>query len=269
MRQQINLFNPLFLKQKKHFSAHAMARASTLIVLGSFAVVAYAGYQVSRLRNEAELTAQQLEQAQNQFKKINNEQTKQKSKLLEDEIAKLGSDVKTLNKVLETLQTGELGNTQGYSDYLRAFSRQIVGGLWLTGFSIYGAGHEIGLQGRALQPALVPVYIGRLRQENVMHGKSFSTLEMQVPQTDNVTAPYIEFNIRSSGIPKAEPTVINAKPKPAAPPVIAAAPVPAPASRAASSLLSLPSLPSADELRNMLDQPSTPEKTTALRTQKQ
>ena len=34
MAQQINLFNPIFLKQKRYFSATAMAQAGGLIVLG-------------------------------------------------------------------------------------------------------------------------------------------------------------------------------------------------------------------------------------------
>jgi hypothetical protein len=97
---------------------------------------------------------------------------------------------------------------------LRAFSRQILNGVWLTGFSIHGAGSEIGLQGRAMQPELVPAYISRLKREPVMQGKSFATLEMQLPLADQagkgdpatarqrVPAGYIEFSLQSSGMMK-------------------------------------------------------------------
>jgi hypothetical protein len=78
--------------------------------------------------------------------------------------------------------------------------------VWLTDVTLSGAGNEIGLQGRALRPELVPLYVNRLKNEAVMQGKSFGTLEMQVPQ--EAAAPsgaakakpaslagYIEFNL--------------------------------------------------------------------------
>ncbi len=113
------------------------------------------------------------------------------------------------------MQEGELGNTTGYAEYMRAFSRQIVPGLWLTGFAIHGAGSEVAIQGRALHPELVPSYLDHLKREASMHGKSFSTLEMQRPMvepgtaSDNDTTPrqlvpagYVEFQLQSAGIAK-------------------------------------------------------------------
>ena len=47
MSQQINLFNPIFLKQKKYFSVVTMLQALLLIVLGSMLFFAYARSLVS------------------------------------------------------------------------------------------------------------------------------------------------------------------------------------------------------------------------------
>ena len=77
-----------------------------------------------------------------------------------------------------------MGNTKGYSEYLRAFARQITTGIWLTGLDIIGPGSEINLRGRALQAEALPAYINRLKSEPVMLGKTFSMLEMQVPSVD-------------------------------------------------------------------------------------
>ena len=112
------------------------------------------------------------------------------------------------------VMNGGLGDTKGYSEYMRAFARQSVNGLWLTGFTMQGAGAEIELRGRTLQPELVPAYLGRLRDEAVMKGKSFATLAMGLPEKLETAqgegrasaaeaaekAPYIEFTLRSSGI---------------------------------------------------------------------
>jgi Fimbrial assembly protein (PilN) len=213
--QQINLFNPIFLKQEKLFSAVTMAQALGLILLGSAVLIAYSYYQSSSLGIQAAANTTQLALAQTQLAKVNADfGPRQKSKLIEDDIQKTETEMKSLQQVFDILQKGEFGNTKGYAEYLRAFSRQILGGVWLTGFSIYGAGSEIGLQGRALQPELVPAYISRLKQEPVMQGKSFATLEMQLPLVDqagkgdpatakqHVPAGYIEFNLQSSGMMK-------------------------------------------------------------------
>jgi Fimbrial assembly protein (PilN) len=213
--QQINLFNPIFLKQEKLFSAVTMAQALGLILLGSAVLIAYSYYQSSSLGIQATASTTQLALAQAQLAKVNAEfGPRQKSKLVEDDIQKTEIEVKSLQQVFDILQQGEFGNTKGYAEYLRAFSRQILGGVWLTGFSIYGTGSEIGLQGRALQPDLVPAYISRLKREPVMQGKSFATLEMQLPLVDQVgkaglaatkqrvPAGYVEFNLQSSGMTK-------------------------------------------------------------------
>ena len=215
MSQQINLFNPIFLKQEKLFSAVTMAQALGLVLLGSAVLIAYSYYQSSSLGIQAAASTTQLALAQTQLAKFTADfGSRQKSKLIEDDIKNTEAETKSLQQVFDILQKGEFGNTKGYAEYLRAFSRQIIGGVWLTGFSIHGAGSEIGLQGRALQPELVPAYISRLKREPIMQGKSFATLEMQLPMVDQpgkgglanpkqrISAGYIEFNLQSSGMTK-------------------------------------------------------------------
>jgi hypothetical protein len=217
--QQINLFNPIFLKQKKHFSAITMVQALGLILLGCVILSAYASFRVSRRAVEARDAAAQLTIAQAQLAKMEGAYTpRTKSQSLQDEIRKADDEVRGLQQVFGTLQRGDLGNTKGYAEYMRAFARQITDGVWLTGFGIGGAGSEISLEGKALQPELVPAYLMRLKREPVLQGKSFATLVMQVPRdgkNNNANPPvdkskavpaYIEFNLRSSSAPTDEVT---------------------------------------------------------------
>jgi hypothetical protein len=104
--------------------------------------------------------------------------------------------------VLTMLKSGAIGNTQGYSEYMRAFARQSINGLWLTGFDIIGDGTQISLSGAVVNPELVPSFIQRLGKEKVMQGKTFSTLQMQQPKKDGDRAVprYVEFNLRSTAI---------------------------------------------------------------------
>ena len=52
MSQQINLFNPIFLKQRKYFSLLTMLQALGLIVLGSLFFYGYALYQVEQFKHK-------------------------------------------------------------------------------------------------------------------------------------------------------------------------------------------------------------------------
>jgi Fimbrial assembly protein (PilN) len=198
--QQINLFNPIFLKQKKYFSALTMAQGLGMILAGSIAVAGYARVQLSALDAQAEATANQLKLSKAQLAKVSAEYApRQTSKSLESEIARMEDDVRSQQQAVDIVQRGALGNTSGYSEYLRAFSRQIVGGLWLTSFTIEGAGTDVELRGRALKPELVPSYIGRLKQEPIMKGKSFSTLAMDVPEIDVDVKPEAKSEKAATG----------------------------------------------------------------------
>lgn len=202
MSQQINLFNPIFLKQKKYFSVTTMLQALGLIVLGSMLFYGYAWYQVQQLAKQTQEMTKRYESEQKRFLNYANEFSPQRSaQMLNDELQTIEAQATAQASLLDTLKSGAIGNTQGYSEYMRAFSRQAVSGLWLTGFDINGDGSQIILQGAATGPQLLPAYIQRLSQESVMRGKSFATLRMNQPkaETDKSAArSYVEFSLQST-----------------------------------------------------------------------
>ena len=211
MSQQINLFNPIFRRQKKYLSAVTMAQALGLILLGAVLLTFYAGYRSSRLAADAAEANNQLKAVQAQLAQVTAAfPPRKKSEGLEAQIRKVEEEMVSLQKAADVLRDGQFGSTTGHAEYLRAFARQSIDGVWLTGFSIQGAGTEISLQGRALKPELVPAYINRLKREAVLQGKSFSALHMQVPRLEqvvgatekekesvSVAAPFVEFNLQS------------------------------------------------------------------------
>ena len=218
MSQQINLFNPIFLQQKKIFSSRTMAQALGVLVLGVAAMAVYANMRVSSLQRQADAGAAQLQQRQARLAAVTAEfPPRQKDPGLAAEVAEAERQLGALREVSGVLQRGELGNTRGYAEYFRALARQHVDGLWLTGLSIGGAGSEIGVRGRALDPASVPGYLTRLTREPIMQGKGFGSLQISegtrpapaagaaaaapVPAEavqDNAPAPYVEFSLQSN-----------------------------------------------------------------------
>lgn len=201
MSQQINLFNPVFLTQKKYFSVLTMLQALGMIVLGSVLFYGYALYQVAQMSKQTEEMGKRYATEQARLVNFTNEFSPQRStQMLEDELKQLESQLAVQEIQLNLLKTGALGNTEGYSEYMRAFARQAVHGLWLTAFDIAGDGAQMSLSGAALNPQLVPVYIQRLGKEKIMQGKTFATLQMQRPkqEADRPVAHYVEFNLRST-----------------------------------------------------------------------
>lgn len=204
MSQQINLFNPIFMTQKRYFSVLTMLQALGLIALGSAVFYAYAVYQVAQLSKQADEMNKRFEAEQTRLEKLTKEFDLQRSEeLLEGELNLLEMQAKVQETVLTTLKSGVIGNTEGYSEYMRAFARQSVNGLWITAFDIVGDGAQMSLSGGVVNPQLVPSYIQRLGSERIMRGKTFSTLQMQQPSKDGERAVprYVEFNLRSAAVP--------------------------------------------------------------------
>lgn len=212
MSQQINLYNPLFRRQKKYFSTLTMLQALGLILLGSLLVYGYAWYRTSGLEQRSVQTAKSYQAAQVRLAQATAEfGPRQPSKLLQDEVAQMDGQVKARSQIIDLLGKGELGNTQGFSEYLRALSRQTLGGLWITGFHVVGMGSDMAINGRALRPELVPVFINRLKKEPVLAGKTFGMLEMNLPEAEKTAdgkpalpPPFIEFSLRKMQVEPAQ-----------------------------------------------------------------
>lgn len=201
MSQQINLFNPVFLKQKKVFSSLAMAQALGVLLVGSLAMVAYGKHHVGTLENEAKTVKAQLLQKQARQTLVNAEfAPRTPSPALLAEIAEAEGQLRSLQRVSGVLERGELGNTTGFSEYYTALARQNINGVWLTGVSVAGA--EIGIRGRAMEGSMVPGYIKRLTREPVMQGKSFASLDITQGEVkgdagQSITAPFVEFRLEA------------------------------------------------------------------------
>lgn len=201
MSQQINLFNPIFMKQRKYFSLLTMLQALGMIIVGSLFFYGYASYQVDQLGQQSVESSKRYNYEQARLARYTAEfSPQQANQVLQDEVQRLEKQVIDQAELIEIMKSGVVGNTTGYSEYMRAFSRQVVQGLWLTGFRITGDATQISLSGAVLSPELLPTYIQRLGKEGIMQGKTFSTLQMQQPKVDasqGDIARYVEFTLRS------------------------------------------------------------------------
>lgn len=200
MSQQINLYNPLFLRQEKYFSARTMLQSLGLIALGLLALYAYALVQTRDLERVAGEHSQQLGAQREQLLKLSDQGS---SKLLQQEMTRLDAALAARRGMLDALQGGELGNTDGFSRYFAAFGRRPMRGVWLTGFSVGESGNEFRIRGRVLYPDLVPAYLKALNNEEVMRGRQVVELKLAArdesaargAQASPGPARFVEFDL--------------------------------------------------------------------------
>ncbi len=204
MSQQINLYSPLFRKQKKLLSAMALLQAIGLVVLAVAAFYFYLSAQNSRLEVRLADSSRQLQNELEQLKVHGAQQSPDtRVKLLAERRKKLEAEFNERTQALQTMDKGVLGRTEGYSGLLRALARLSMDGVWLTRVRFSDERGEAFIAGRATRPELVPVYLERLRREERLRGQDFSTLEItrstQASSTPAAQARFVEFVLSSGG----------------------------------------------------------------------
>lgn len=188
MSQNINLLGPAFRKQRRLLTLAAVAQFLGITLAALFGYQFYLQQQVNGLTAELRAAEGLLSSQRGYADKLRAKAAAIKPDAqLETEIGRLETELKLAREAMDALKGGAFGNQQGFAEYLRAFSRQSVNGLWLTGFSIAGSG-ELEIRGRVLSPDLLPSYIQRLNREQVLAGRSFARLEMSRPKPEPAPA---------------------------------------------------------------------------------
>jgi len=181
MSQQVNLFNPIFRPKGFSFtSARAMLYAVGIAVAGVAAGAAYEDYALREVAARTQTTEAAHKNATARLSQLTNEVAQQKPNArIEADIATFETQLKGRQEIVETLRSGAVGNTAGFSEYMRAFSRQTVNGLWLTGFEFDG--NELLLHGRTVNPELVANFLKQLNREQSLQGREFSAMRIRQP----------------------------------------------------------------------------------------
>ena len=194
--QQINLYQPIFRKQKKVFTAVAMLQVTGFILLMLAALYAYNWWQLQPFERELAKATDQHKRLQQQVENLRAKvKTESKSQLLEDEVKKLRRELEQKRQVYTMLKEGRFGNQSGFSSLWAGLARQHIDGLWLTGVRFENGGKKLVLNGRTVSAELVPVYIQNLSKEEAFSGISFNLLELS---RDPENPSIIRFNLGTS-----------------------------------------------------------------------
>jgi hypothetical protein len=178
MYQQINLYQPIFRKQRQIFSARTMLQSFGIVAVALLGIYIYGALQLHGLEAEVVQLEGREKALTTQLLRIDPALGANRRAELELELRRLNATLLDQQRLIEVLREQPLGDTAGFSVYLAALARQRTPELWLTALAINGGTGAIELAGRALEPKLVPEYMQRLGTEAALAGQRFDRFEI-------------------------------------------------------------------------------------------
>ncbi len=198
MRQQINLHQPIFRRERKSFSAIAVVTTLGVVVLALTAFSLYTATGVKRLQAEvAQLTKQQEEQ-QTELTRVGEMFSKQARRSdVESRVKALTTTLNERTQALQVLQSGAAGQTSGFASRLEALARRHVNGLWIDGLAMSGTHSTMSLSGGSVDADIVPSYLRSLSSETVLSGTRFDDFVIERPEK----GAHVRFRAGSKSLP--------------------------------------------------------------------
>lgn len=217
MTRHINLIDPPKKARSPFTTVLQMGVPIALVLLVMGAWGAVVRYQVSATKQKLNEIEAQMRPVGDQLAQLQTGMgIDQLNVTLRERLQRAEAQLKARRNIQTALQRGDLGTTHGFSEFMRAFARQTVAGLWLTGLKLENGGRDVTLKGRALSAEAVARLVHQLRAEPALHGRSIATLRVApmppaekvadeafaaMPAPPSVAQPQIyEFEISSLGL---------------------------------------------------------------------
>lgn len=157
MYQQINLYQPVFRRQRKVFSAATMlqiAGVAAVLLLGFYG---HARWTLGSLDSTAGALSTQYQQLEEQLGVLERGEGDD-SLDVQDEVNRLQQSITQRQALLERFAQLDLRESTPFSEFFEILARRSLPGLWLTGISLAEDG-ETELRGSTMNPTLVPRYL--------------------------------------------------------------------------------------------------------------
>ena len=181
MSQQINLLNPALIHKRDFLNPNTIVMLFGVLFVGLIAYTIFEQSTLSELQIKRTEAANALASTQSQLTEMMASKTVSNDKTAILNQIKQLKEKETMQKAMinAVTQNGD-AKKPSYAALLRAFAKQSIDGLWITGLSINQDAEQLRISGRTLNADLVPKYIAKLRAEPALKGKTFSELTMHI-----------------------------------------------------------------------------------------
>ncbi len=189
MRQQINLYQPIFSEERKALSAITVATGLLVIAGGLAGFSVYSHQRVAALEIATQALRDQVNEQQDQLTQASEQQAAQAKPVdVEARFKQLTATVSERERALQVLQSGAAGQTTGFAARMEALARRHVAGVWLDGLKLSGTSASMSLQGSTTNPDIVPVYLRSLADDAVLAGTRFDEFMIERPDANKAAA---------------------------------------------------------------------------------
>jgi Tfp pilus assembly protein PilN len=180
MAQQINLCNPIFLTQKRYFSASTMVRAlGVFLLLGGLLSVYWAwtlqalnaGYQQSAATNQREIDRLQA------ALQANRAAAGPADTAAVQELEARKTELQQREVLLLELKRGLLREGYGHAARLQLVARSIPPQAWVT--EVRADDLRLELSGYTLEPAALNNWVARLAESPLLEGQQLSVVKVE------------------------------------------------------------------------------------------
>ncbi len=213
MPQQINLCTPLFLTQRRYFSARTMAQALGVLMLLGGSLSAYwswtlktlgEGYQQSIQANQREI--ERLRAAI----KLNRDNAAPADAALMRDVQATEAELGRRELLLSELRRGLLREGYGHAARLQLVARSIPPQAWVTG--IVADDLRLELSGYTLEPAALNGWMAKLAESPLLQGQQLSVVKVErvVVDAHNPGTAAVPAAVQRAGVPLWSYTLVTA-----------------------------------------------------------
>ena len=185
MRQQINLYQPIFSRERKQLSAVTVLSGLGVIVAALLGISLYANMRVDRLVQDVDSMRERASQQEQMVAKTGELHIARGNPVeIEARVKQLAETVAARKRALDVLQAGAAGQTLGFAARMEALARRHVDGLWIDSLVLSGTNGSMTLQGATLNADTVPLYLQGLAHERALAGTRFDDFIIERPRPD-------------------------------------------------------------------------------------
>lgn len=200
MRQQINLYQPIFNREHKQLSGATLVTALGVVVVTLLGLSGYAHHRAGQLAQEVEAMRERAVQQEQVVAKVGELHAARGNPAeIEARVKQLSETVAARKRALNVLQAGDAGQTVGFAGRLEALARRHVEGLWIDSLVLSGTNGSMTLQGATLNADTVPVYLQGLAHERALAGTRFDDFVIERP-APTLADKHIRFRAGSKAL---------------------------------------------------------------------
>lgn len=193
MKQQVNLYQKQFHLKREWFRAKMVLELCALWAALLIITALYQQWQTHLLEKKVvSMRAQQIMEAQRLQHLTGKKPIVDEASALTREILLLTEEITEKQQLADLLSAQKKQYGRGFSSYFEGLARNNLPNVWLQTIRFSEGGDQIVIEGNALHPENIPVFVRSLATEEIFTGQQFKILTLRETSEKN---PIMRFSL--------------------------------------------------------------------------